>query len=507
MDDVRVHRNSREPERLGALAYAQGTEIHLGPGQDGHLAHEAWHVVQQKQGRVRATAQMKGRAVNEDAGLEREADLMGERARFGPNSSGTEAAPRLPRPSTSGTAPLQMSRIISHIVEVNRSPVSQIIDFVAGQTGKNKDKVEEEMEFPVSGRNASYLQAITGPDADRKPFSVKAFIDKPTGSADRPDSCPMQTAIGHIGMMEDKLRGRTNTQYHGGHLLGYGWLSDWDVINTASNIAPQIARENTTFQKGGWALREKLGREDAAKQAKQKNWPVIVTAYCNYAGGTYTVSLGHIAKTLFSEGTVRTAINSLWLKDYRYVVLNGRVPTQYVLELTDPNPLGMERTKDNKNSAGALPTASMPTRLARQALAPLEDAILRSLAQWRSLDEGGRWGAAVVSRNQKLHFADLASEVPKLAQFAALHLVTGGVWTMPAAILALTHYFGSGSGVAALQTLTTFPGGFLGSEEAVEAANRWMSTVASYLRVDTWLDVAKKAAVDVSASVIKVGAG
>lgn len=78
MDDVRVHRNSGEPVKLGALAYTQGRDIHLGPGQEQHLPHEAWHVVQQKQGRVRATAQLKaGTAINDDAGLEAEADAMG----------------------------------------------------------------------------------------------------------------------------------------------------------------------------------------------------------------------------------------------------------------------------------------------------------------------------------------------------------------------------------------------------------------------------------------------
>ena len=60
MDDVRVHRNSSKPAQLNALAYAQGTDIHLGPGQERHLPHEAWHVVQQKQGRVQATRQLKG---------------------------------------------------------------------------------------------------------------------------------------------------------------------------------------------------------------------------------------------------------------------------------------------------------------------------------------------------------------------------------------------------------------------------------------------------------------
>ncbi len=81
MDDVKVHFNSSKPAQLNAHAYAQGTSIHVAPGQEKHLPHEAWHVVQQKQGRVKPTMQLKqGVPVNDDAGLEREADVMGERA-------------------------------------------------------------------------------------------------------------------------------------------------------------------------------------------------------------------------------------------------------------------------------------------------------------------------------------------------------------------------------------------------------------------------------------------
>jgi len=81
MDDVKVHRNSSKPAQLQAHAYAQGTDIHIGPGQEKHLPHEAWHVVQQKQGRVKATMQLKGKEkVNDDVGLEKEADAMGAKA-------------------------------------------------------------------------------------------------------------------------------------------------------------------------------------------------------------------------------------------------------------------------------------------------------------------------------------------------------------------------------------------------------------------------------------------
>ncbi len=52
MDQVKVHYNSQKPAQLNALAYAHGSQIHMGPGVENHLPHEAWHVVQQSQGRA-----------------------------------------------------------------------------------------------------------------------------------------------------------------------------------------------------------------------------------------------------------------------------------------------------------------------------------------------------------------------------------------------------------------------------------------------------------------------
>ncbi|WP_183574344.1 DUF4157 domain-containing protein [Mucilaginibacter sp. X5P1] len=80
MAGTSVHYNSSAPAQIGALAYAAGDQIHLGPGQEQHLPHEAWHVVQQKQGRVKPTLQAKGLAINDDHALETEADVMGQRA-------------------------------------------------------------------------------------------------------------------------------------------------------------------------------------------------------------------------------------------------------------------------------------------------------------------------------------------------------------------------------------------------------------------------------------------
>lgn len=80
LDDVTVYYNSSRPARMQALAYAQGTDIHVGPGQEQHLPEETWHVTQQKQGRVRPTMKLNGFGINDDRLLEAEAELMGDRA-------------------------------------------------------------------------------------------------------------------------------------------------------------------------------------------------------------------------------------------------------------------------------------------------------------------------------------------------------------------------------------------------------------------------------------------
>jgi len=58
--DLRVHYNSHRPTQLQAHAYTQGNDIFLAPGQERHLPHEAWHVVQQQQGRVGASWHAQG---------------------------------------------------------------------------------------------------------------------------------------------------------------------------------------------------------------------------------------------------------------------------------------------------------------------------------------------------------------------------------------------------------------------------------------------------------------
>jgi|GEM_PF-6593708 len=77
---VRVNDDSAKAAQLNAHAYTQGQTIEVGSGQERHLPHEAWHRVQQLQGRVRPTIEVKGYGVNDDRGLESEAAVMGQKA-------------------------------------------------------------------------------------------------------------------------------------------------------------------------------------------------------------------------------------------------------------------------------------------------------------------------------------------------------------------------------------------------------------------------------------------
>lgn len=79
LSDTKVIHNSSQPAQFKAHAFAQGNEVHLGPGQDHQLPHELAHVVQQKQGKVKPTGSDAGMLINDDISLENEADQMGQK--------------------------------------------------------------------------------------------------------------------------------------------------------------------------------------------------------------------------------------------------------------------------------------------------------------------------------------------------------------------------------------------------------------------------------------------
>ena len=149
MSDVNVHYNSDKPQKIGALAYAQGTNIHVGKGQERHLPHEAWHVVQQKQGRVKPTIQKKGNIpVNDDTSLEKEADLMGDEA----NELGDQV---------SDDTPL-----------ATKNPIQKVVQRIVNEED------EQELEIPDAEKILSKQSNLSGNEND----SEDSAEDESSGS-------------------------------------------------------------------------------------------------------------------------------------------------------------------------------------------------------------------------------------------------------------------------------------------------------------------------------------
>lgn len=151
VSDVRVHYGSAKPAELDALAYTRGAHIHVLPGQEQHLAHEAWHVVQQRQGRVAASLQTRTAKVNNSSALEQEADVMGEKALHTKPRDGGKVPPRAKPVSmpTGADAVIQLKRYMRGVKSV--SDLEKDIEYLTRRSQLHKGTVEEELNNWLEG--------------------------------------------------------------------------------------------------------------------------------------------------------------------------------------------------------------------------------------------------------------------------------------------------------------------------------------------------------------------
>jgi hypothetical protein len=148
MADVTVHHESPHPAAFEALALVQSNEIHIGPGQDEHLPHEAWHVAQQRQGRVPSSGQRCGVSLNQDPTLEREADEMGARAdRDGPLLPGAPSALAAAALSTDSPVQLKISAKNSPTIDTKEALDELISELTQGQGAEYRGLVQWFLTF------------------------------------------------------------------------------------------------------------------------------------------------------------------------------------------------------------------------------------------------------------------------------------------------------------------------------------------------------------------------
>jgi hypothetical protein len=191
MDRVRVHYRSAEPARLQAHAFTRGTDIHLAPGQDHHLAHEAWHVVQQARGRVRPTLQIGGARVNDDAALEREADRLGAAsAARGAALLRHRLAP--PEPGALSPAPRTESGCVQRVLVIGKGPLAGEYSKKAGKaTDRLIRYVEREIDGALQRGWKGGIRKLVGEDTKRTLADTKSllsYVAKRWPARDRPNN-------------------------------------------------------------------------------------------------------------------------------------------------------------------------------------------------------------------------------------------------------------------------------------------------------------------------------
>ena len=185
--NVRVHVGP-QAERIGAIAFTMGADIYFARGRfqpdtvKGRqlLGHELAHVIQQRQGRVRAPTS--GVAVVQDRALEAEADRLGRRA-----VAAREPTPAIP-PAAAGRSENGAAQ-----QTVQRAPIQPARAAVIQRVG------DEPLTYILHQRLA--------PPPVRRPGERRFREENPTAMAER---LRLNHLVGIIGNIVETLRLRTS---------------------------------------------------------------------------------------------------------------------------------------------------------------------------------------------------------------------------------------------------------------------------------------------------------
>jgi hypothetical protein len=232
---VRVHQGP-EADAIGARAFTHGSDIHFGAGEyqpgarggDELLGHELAHVVQQSQGRVEATAQAKGLPVNDDGGLEHEADVAGaaaargERVSMGGGGGGATGA-------IQGKA-LQLAAKATHYGT-----------FTDEKYDLGAQKLDITLKFTPNDKVEASKIGLTQ--------SLRTYAGGSNFQID-PTTTARTSGTGHF---IDRISERNNPIYGGGQLGGSEGLKDNAQDNNKTSNATELNPDkgrNATFQLG-----------------------------------------------------------------------------------------------------------------------------------------------------------------------------------------------------------------------------------------------------------------
>lgn len=301
LDDVKVHYNSSLPARHEALAYTQGADIYIGPGQEKHLPHEAWHVVQQSQGRVSPNKQMQSDApVNDDQALEKEADVIGARAAGVVSPPGGEAVgeslPSSPAPARPAVRQYMLQELQSEDLPTPAESVKRATGVVVSKQLLPGGKVQPASKV-------------------KRPKKVSAVIDKNTVRTDARDDDGILSKVTAMARAEQRILQGTDMQkfYDAGHLVADQLVAgDKTDSFVYWNLAPQISSFNTPAYSGIEDKVRALAESNTVRMEVELQYPP-----------DYAVTVGHLKQ----RGIVATS-NS---PDNAAVNFYRRIPNKWTM--------------------------------------------------------------------------------------------------------------------------------------------------------------------------------
>lgn len=176
--DVSIHQNSSKATSLGAYAYTQGNDVHFAPGQFDPMSskgqeligHELAHVMQQRDGKVKPTTQAKGLPVNDDEGLETEADQLGAKAAQTPFSNVVSQQAPTAQMKTAGTVqmwnPFKKKKKANANVDGKTYNNPTNVSVNATHSANPTKKVEFAENIGNTGTNMGFFKGDTGIGAE-----------------------------------------------------------------------------------------------------------------------------------------------------------------------------------------------------------------------------------------------------------------------------------------------------------------------------------------------------
>jgi hypothetical protein len=310
LGDVRVHRNSDKPAQLNALAYAQGRDIHLAAGQERHLPHEAWHVVQQAQGKVRPTAQMKsGTPLNTDPQLEREADRMGAAAA---NKRPAAGAAPLDRTTTDGE-----QHAIQRVIKVdNESAQDPVPDKFRAAIEKFENVIrdDEELSFLATAYEQHAVMTFVLVDEFTSRAEAKTMI-KIKGSGKKKTN--LKKTGEDLGALKELLARGTPKMVLVDIGMSYAALGDKSEAYIASVLAHEVGTHVAPYARA-------LNKTSSQKRLSQGEIGLLETAH-----GTNHDQIDHKA---LHDGYLKVNWNPFRQRPRYRELIEALAKTQYTSE-------------------------------------------------------------------------------------------------------------------------------------------------------------------------------